>query len=131
MKRHFNHPIAPSESTVINYRTITIGMFISICLLFYMGSFAHGAEMVAEITAFEGEVIVLTGAKAVRVENVGHPLNEGDRIQTKEGQTEVTFSDGAIINISPYTTTQIQVKEEESGFWIFKTKATVRRITSV
>jgi len=131
MKRHFQHLLAPSVNTMGNYRVIVTGIFISFCLLFYMGTFAHGAELVAEVTAFEGDVIVLTDSKAVRVEMAGHPLNEGDLIQTKEGSTEVTFADGAIITISPYTTTRIQVKQEETGFWIFKTKGTVRRITSV
>ena len=65
----------------------------------------------------------------MKVENVGHPLAQGDRVQTKEGTAEITFEDGAIIRISPFSSTQIQEQEEESGFWIFKTMETVRRIT--
>ena len=45
MKRHFHHLLAPSVNTMGNYRVIVTGIFISFCLLFYMGTFAHGAEL--------------------------------------------------------------------------------------
>lgn len=87
------------------------------------------AVQFAQITSFKGEVLVLAGTRVDRVEKTGHALNEGDRVQTKDGDAEITFEDGAIIQMSPFSTSMIQQKEEETGFWIFKKKSLVRRIT--
>jgi hypothetical protein len=50
-------------------------------------------------------------------------------VQTKEGEVEILFNDGAILKLNPYSNAMIQERTEESGFWIFKTKQEVRRIT--
>ena len=102
---------------------------LTVALSFISAAQSGAEEPLARITDFNGDVIVLTDSKVVKVEDVGHPLGEGDRVQTKDGTAEITFEDGAIIKVSPFTSTQIQEKEEESGFWIFKTLETVRRIT--
>ena len=113
----------------MNPKKIFIAMAVLVFSLFLLPPVSGAAAKLAEITAFKGEVVVLTGTQAARVKKTGHPLNEGDRVQTKEGDAEVTFEDGAILQISPYSSSMIQQKEEEKGFWIFKTKETVRRIT--
>jgi hypothetical protein len=55
-------------------------------------------------------------------------LNEGDRIQTKDGLAEITFEDGSVLKMSPFTSVMIQEREEERG-WLLKTRSTVRRVS--
>jgi hypothetical protein len=89
----------------------------------------QAATPVGKISAFSGDVAVLSGKKVLNVTQVGQVLNAGDRVQTKDGDAEIRFIDGAIMKVSPYTTTMIQEREEETGFWPFKTRQIVRRLT--
>jgi hypothetical protein len=89
----------------------------------------QAATPVGKISSFSGDVTVLSGKNAYKVTQVGQVLNAGDRVQTKDGDAEVKFIDGAVMKISPYTTTMVQEREEETGFWPFKTKQVVRRLT--
>ncbi|MEW6667872.1 MAG: hypothetical protein AB1512_21895 [Thermodesulfobacteriota bacterium] len=84
---------------------------------------------IAKITAFKGEVLVLSGTEFVKVTQAGVPLNEGDKVQTKEGDAEITFMDGAVLKMSAHSSSMIEEREEESGWWIFKSKEAVRRVT--
>ncbi|MFC1816101.1 hypothetical protein ACFL0M_09195 [Thermodesulfobacteriota bacterium] len=106
------------------------------CLFFVLlsGSFllisrADAAKPIAKVSAFKGEVIILSDAKVNKVQNVGHVLNQGDRIQTADATVQITFEDGAIIKVRPYTNLMIQERQEKSGWFIFKTKKAVRRIS--
>jgi len=89
---------------------------------------ANAAKPIASISGFKGEVILLSG-KEFREVKVGLPLFHGDRIQTKNGRVEITFTDGAVMKVRPFASTMIQEMEEKSGWWVFKTKKAVRRIT--
>ena len=106
----------------------------SVVLLLLVGSFfliprADAATPIAKISAYDGEVSVLSEYKMIKVTRAGQVLKQGDRVQVKIGFATVTFDDGATLNVNPYSSALIQQKEEESGFWIFKVKKTVRRIT--
>lgn len=90
---------------------------------------AQAAVPLAKVTTFTGEAVVLGGADTTRISRIGQELNEGDRVQTKQGTVQVTFNDGAILKLSPFTSALIQEKDEESGILIFKTKKAVRRVT--
>lgn len=100
-----------------------------ICLgMLFSAASVEAAKPLAKITSLRGEVFVLSDAQLTAVSKTGFFLNEGDNIQTKDGQVEVTFEDGSVMKLSPYTTAMIQEREEESG-WIFKTKSIARRLT--
>ncbi|MDF1593686.1 MAG: hypothetical protein P1P89_19430 [Desulfobacterales bacterium] len=106
----------------------------SLFLLFLVGGFvlapgADAATPIASISAFDGEVSILSDYKIVKVTRAGQVLKQGDRVQVKVGFAAVTFNDGATLNVNPYSSALIQEQEEETGFWIFKVKKTVRRIT--
>jgi hypothetical protein len=87
------------------------------------------AAPVAKISSFSGDVVVLTGTKVVKVSMVGQAINSGDRIQTQQGEAVITFFDGAILKVNPFGSALVQDREEESGFWPFKTRKIVRRLT--
>lgn len=97
--------------------------------VFSMAASAHAATPIAKITQFKGEVLIVSGDQISKVTVVGHPINHGDSLQTKNGEAQVTFSDGALMTIRPYTSTVIQEAEEEKGWFLFKAKDLVRRIT--
>ena len=97
--------------------------------VFLLASQVQAATPVGKISSFSGVVNVLSGKKVVKVTQVGQVVYAGDRIQTKDGDAEVKFMDGALMKVSPYTTTMVQEREEETGFWPFKTKQLVRRMT--
>ncbi|MEW6671015.1 MAG: hypothetical protein AB1427_04885 [Thermodesulfobacteriota bacterium] len=107
---------------------------ISLFLFLFVGSFvliprADAAAPIATISAFDGDVSILSDYKIVKVTQAGQVLKQGDRVQVKVGFATVMFDDGATLNVNPYSSALIQQQEEESGFWVFKVKKTVRRIT--
>ena len=105
-------------------------VFLSLCMgVLLCASQTHAAKPIAKISSYKGEVLVQSDTKIITVTQIGLPLNDGDRIQTKQGEAQITFNDGALMKIRPFTNTMIQEREEKSGFWIFKTKKAVRRIT--
>ena len=90
---------------------------------------ANAQGPIAQISGFEGRVIVQRSATILEVAQIGLPLMADDRIQTKDGTAEVTFNDGAVMKVRPFTSAMIEEREEKSGWWIFKTKKAVRRMT--
>lgn len=99
-----------------------IGLFL-LCPL--SGAYAS----IARVTAFTGDVIILSGADTVKLSKLGQAVNTGDKIQTRQGTAQLAFTDGAVLKINPHTTTMVQERMEESGALMFKTKKMARRIT--
>jgi len=107
-------------------RILFLGFII---VMFLLAARADASGPIAQITGFKGEVLIQSDTKVFRLTRLGLPLKDGDRIQTKEGEVTITFNDGALMKIRPFSSTTIQQREEKSGFWIFKTRKAVRRIT--
>jgi hypothetical protein len=106
----------------------------SLLLLLLLGIFllfpASGvAAPIAKVSQFQGEVLIVSGDQLSRVTSVGQPINHGDSVQTRNGEVQITFNDGALMTIRPYTSTVIHETEEEKGWFLFKAKDLVRRIT--
>jgi hypothetical protein len=100
------------------------------CLgLFAVVASTNAATPIAKITQFKGDVLIVSGEQLSKVTTVGQPINDGDSVQTRNGEAQITFSDGALMTIRPYTSTVIQEAEEEKGWFLFKAKDLVRRIT--
>lgn len=97
--------------------------------IFALAASTYAATPVAKITQFKGEVLIVSGEQLSKVTSVGQPINDGDAVQTKDGEAQITFNDGALMTIRPYTSTVIQEAEEEKGWFLFKAKDLVRRIT--
>ena len=95
--------------------TLFIGIFFLVPQL-------QAAKPIAKVTSFKGQFLIQSGTEMVPVRRVGQYLYTGDRVQTKNGQVQVTFNDGALIKVSPYSNTLIQEREEKSGFWAFKSR---------
>ena len=111
----------------LKFRVLTV-FWVLFMGFFLLSSHSYAVEHIAKITGFKGEVIILSGKQFIDA-NVGQPLMHGDRIQTKEGSAEITFNDGAVMKIRKFTSTMIQEREVEKGFWVFKTKRLVRRVS--
>jgi hypothetical protein len=109
-------------------KTALILAFFSLGILALAAS-SHAATPIAKITQFKGEVLIVSGGQLSKVTSVGQPINDGDTVQTKNGETQITFNDGALMTIRPYTSTVIQETQEEKGWFLFKAKDLVRRIT--
>ena len=90
---------------------------------------AYAAAPIAKITHFKGEAVIQTGEAFAPVAQIGQPLHTGDRIQTRQGEVELTFTDGAVLKVRPFTNASVDERDEEKGFWIFKEKKPVRRLT--
>ena len=107
---------------------------ITILGILLLGTFIFGHETpanaaIAKIARFSGEVVVKSGEKINRVTTPGVLLATGDLIQTREGEVEILFNDGAVIRINPFSNTMLQEREEDDYFLFFKNKKAVRRIT--
>ena len=87
--------------------------------VFLLASQVQAATPVGKISSFSGVVNVLSGKKVVKVTQVGQVVYAGDRIQTKDGDAEVKFMDGALMKVSPYTTTMVQERQEELEVFLF------------
>lgn len=90
-----------------------------------------GAADIGKITKFEGKVVVVSGDKLETVKKVDHPVKSGDRIQTEQGEAEVTMTDGALLKVRPFTTVAVDERTEERGILMFKKKQDVRRVTDM
>jgi len=113
----------------MNLRFKFVSIFVALVIgVFFLAPQADASKPIAKLTEFKGEVIILSGKEFIKTK-IGQNLNEGDRIQTKQGTAQITFNDGAVMKIRPFGSAMIQEREEKSGWWIFKTKKTVRRIT--
>jgi hypothetical protein len=114
----------------MNPRFRILPVFLALCMwVFVLASQSHAAKPIAQVSSFTGEVIIQSGTDIFRLTQLGLTLNDGDRIQIKHGEVQIIFNDGAVMKMRPFTNTTIQEREEKSGFWIFKTKKAVRRIT--
>jgi hypothetical protein len=112
----------PKYSTLFVYLALLTGVF-------GLASQVNASEQIALVYSFKGEVIIQSGTEVFRLTQAAFSLKDGDRIQTKDGEVTVKFSDGAIMKIRPFSNIVLQEREEKGGFWIFKTKRAVRRIT--
>jgi hypothetical protein len=114
----------------MNPRFKTALILTFLCLgVFAVAASTNAATPIAKITQFKGEVLIVSGEQLSKVNSVGQPINDGDTVQTKNGEVQITFNDGALMTIRPYTSTVIQEAEEQSGWFLFKAKDLVRRIT--
>jgi hypothetical protein len=107
---------------------------LAACLVLFVGVLlsnpqARAAKTIANIASLKGEVIILSGERVSMATGVGQTLFDGDHIQTKRGLVQITFNDGAILSVKPFTRTMIIERTQESGFLALKTKKAVRRIT--
>jgi len=98
-------------------------------MMFLFASQVAASEPIAQVFSFQGEVIVQSGAEIFKLTQPALPLKDGDRIQTKQGRATINFDDGAVMKMSPFSNITIRQREEKHGFWIFKAKRAVRRIT--
>lgn len=108
-------------------RTLCVVMVVmtAIILLFAFPAVAA----IGKISSFKGDVILQSGASVSKVEKINTAVNDGDSLTTRNGEVSITFTDGAVIKVNPYTTMQLQERKEERGAWIFKTSQMTRRIT--
>lgn len=114
----------------MNPRSRALLVFLVLCMgIFLLSSQTYAEKPIAKVSSFTGEVFIQSDINVFRVTQIGQILNDGDRIQTKDGEVQITFNDGALMKIRPFTNTMIQEREEKSGFWLFKTKKLVRRMT--
>jgi hypothetical protein len=90
---------------------------------------ANAWAFIGKVSSFKGEVIVTADGRIERMTQPGVLLNDGDMVQVKNGEAQVTFNDGALLKISPFSQTMIQERQEQSGVWIFKTLQHARRVT--
>ena len=81
----------------------------------------EASAAIAKISGFTGKALLHSGADIMLITRIGQEINVGDFVQTENGEAEITFNDGAMLKVSPYTKTMIQEASEESGAWIFKT----------
>ncbi|MDQ5988218.1 MAG: hypothetical protein CSYNP_03976 [Syntrophus sp. SKADARSKE-3] len=90
---------------------------------------APAAASIGKIAGFKGAVIIQQGTAITKVTKVGLPVNNGDIIATREGEANITFNDGAVMKVNPYSNIQLREQDEKSGTWLFKTTVNARRVT--
>lgn len=112
--------------TRLRMMIVFLVLFMGVLLFAFQ---VHASSSIAEISSFEGEVIIQSNTILSQVTQVGAMLHEGDRIQTKQGNVRITFNDGAVLKVSPFTNVMIQERKEKKGWWLFKTAKLSRRTT--
>jgi hypothetical protein len=104
-------------------------IFMLLIGIFIMASHLYAAKPIAVVSDFTGDVMVMSGNRILPVTQRGHILANGDHVQTEKGSVRITFQDGAVLQMRPYTSISIQERMEQGGFWFYKTQRAVRRIT--
>ena len=106
-------------------------VFFILCIgIVFLHSQAYAQRQpIATVSFFTGDVSMKSDTSVFKVTQIGQVVYDGDFMQTKDGEAHITFNDGALMKIRPFTNTMIQEREEKSGFWLFKTKKLVRRMT--
>lgn len=117
------------RSDMKNKSFFALVTFIIVTLLVGTGMTAWAAETVAKVTSVTGEAFIQTGTTTIVIKT-GQAIISGDKIQTRDGEVKLVFTDGALMTINPFSTAMIQERVEESGLWVFKTKKLVRRMTA-
>ena len=74
---------------------------------------AAASAPIARVTDLKGDAIVKTDVKVTKLSEIDILLYEGDMIQTQEGEVEITFTDGAVMKINPFTNLRVQEREED------------------
>ena len=98
--------------------------------IFFVPLSVNSVSPIAVISKYEGDVTVMSGKQVIKVMRARYILANGDHIQTKDGSVQITFQDGAILKLRPYTQITIQERSEQRRLWFFKTRKSVRRITT-
>jgi len=107
----------------------TVALFSIVLLAFLFTLGAGGADAaIAKVTSVKGGVVVNQAGNISDVTAPGLALNDGDQLLTRDGEVQVTFNDGAILKLNPYSKSMIQERKETSGA-IFKTTENARRVT--
>jgi hypothetical protein len=102
-------------------------MFMALCV-WVSAIPVQAATPVARVSNLTGDVLFLTENTFMPITN-GQIVHEGDRLQTKNGTVDITFNDGAVMQVKPWSTAMIQEGEEKEGGLLFKTNQMVRRLT--
>jgi hypothetical protein len=104
---------------------LILGLAVLLCLCVS----GEASAAIAKISGFKGKALIQSGVDIVPITHIGQEINVGDFVQTENGEVEIFFNDGAMLKVSPYTTTMIQEASEESDVWIFKMIRPTRRVT--
>ncbi|MFH1981099.1 MAG: hypothetical protein ABIL58_04600 [Pseudomonadota bacterium] len=108
------------------------------CHLFFMALVASVlvsavpamANQIGKVSIVDGDVVIVRKGELIKVTSPGVAVMAGDTIQTAEGMTQITFADGAAMQVNPYSTAGVEEREETSGFAFWKKITPVRRITA-
>ncbi len=69
---------------------------------------------IGDISQFEGEVLIRTQKKWMRLKETPHPLYATDKVVTRRGRAEVEFTDGGRLRLDVDTNIGIYQRQEES-----------------
>jgi hypothetical protein len=109
-------------------RIISLVLYPALVCLF---AASVSAADIGKITKFEGKVLVMAGDQIKTVDKVNFPISSGDKIQTDKGEVEITFTDGALLRIRPFTLAGVEERQEEKGVFFWKKKEDARRVTDM
>ena len=88
-----------------------------LCMIFFVGVFLlapqiNAAKPIATVSSFAGDVLVQTDVRVVKLTAIGLELNTGDRLQTLQGEAQITFDDGAVMKLRPFSNVMIEQGDE-------------------
>ena len=69
---------------------------------------------IGDISQFDGEVLIRTQKKWIRLKQTPHPLYATDKVVTRRGRAEVEFTDGGRLRLDVDTNIGIYQRQEES-----------------
>jgi len=82
------------KGIIMNFRSRIPFLFLGFFVVrFVFVPQADASKLIAKASSFKGEVIVLSDTKIVGVTKLGQILNQGNRIQTKQGEVKIAFKE--------------------------------------
>lgn len=111
------------------FQRFVSGWILVVAVGFNLLSASAASASIGKISSIKGDVTLASGENITKISAPGAPVNDKDIIQTKDGEVQITFHDGSILRVNPFSSMLLQEREEESGAWGFKTKTAARRLT--
>ncbi|MCG6538396.1 MAG: FecR family protein, partial [Syntrophales bacterium LBB04] len=117
------------NSKVMKRQSVTVMFLLLGCaMMLFLPPVTHAAQ-IGKVASFKGDVTLSSAGVITKLTKPGIVLNDGDLIQTRDGEVQISFTDGAVLKLNPYSQTVLQERTEQRGAWIFKTKENARRVT--
>jgi hypothetical protein len=117
-----------NTNKIKKHSVMVLFLILGCAMMLFLPPATLAAVQIGKVASVKGDVLVNT-AGDISPLKAGAAVNDGDIIQARDGEAQLTFNDGAQMRINPFTKIMMTERTEESGAWFFKSREQTRRVT--